>query len=286
MYVDGLFSTITSGLSKASSFVVSASNPILQARQQYELAKNLWNNPAGTPPAAGAPAPVSAPAVRQLSNGAEVRELQQRLKNIGIDPGPIDGLYGDKTAAGIRTYQARIGMAQDGRATSAVLSLLRTPPPPLRNGAPAPSPRRLPPMAPAPQVAVPRTSGASASLRNGAQVRELQTHLQTMGINPGPIDGVYGQKTAAGIRQFQGLAGLPQDGRATVSLLTIARTMAPVIAGKGPGRAPAPRPSPAPAPAPAARAPSADGTMSPWVVPVAAAGAGLLLMGVMVRRRR
>lgn len=31
--------------------------------------------------------------------------IQQRLKNLGYDPGPIDGIYGPLTAAGVRAFQ-------------------------------------------------------------------------------------------------------------------------------------------------------------------------------------
>ena len=36
------------------------------------------------------------PVLKQGSNGPDVRDLQQALKALGHDPGPIDGVFGPK----------------------------------------------------------------------------------------------------------------------------------------------------------------------------------------------
>jgi hypothetical protein len=46
--------------------------------------------------------------------GAQVLVLQQRLKDTGIDPGPIDGEYEPKTAAAVYAHQLREGLLPDG----------------------------------------------------------------------------------------------------------------------------------------------------------------------------
>ena len=50
-------------------------------------------------------------------------------------------------------------------------------------------------------------------------VRALQRHLLSLGLNPGPIDGVWGPKTSAAIRQFQLRNDLHPDGRISEELL-------------------------------------------------------------------
>jgi len=50
-----------------------------------------------------------------------VRALQQRLAARGVDPGPVDGLYGPRTAAAIRRLQETEGLEPDGRISNAVL---------------------------------------------------------------------------------------------------------------------------------------------------------------------
>ncbi len=52
-------------------------------------------------------------------------------------------------------------------------------------------------------------------LRNGSQgdeVTELQKALLRKGINPGPIDGVFGPKTEDAVKRFQERNGLEVDG--------------------------------------------------------------------------
>ena len=56
---------------------------------------------------------------------AERRELQALLQAKGYDIGNTDGVMGTKTRQGIADYQARLGMARDGRASAHVLQALR-----------------------------------------------------------------------------------------------------------------------------------------------------------------
>jgi murein L,D-transpeptidase YcbB/YkuD len=44
-----------------------------------------------------------------------VRALQARLGELGLDPGPADGVYGPRTAAAIKEFQASRGLPPDGR---------------------------------------------------------------------------------------------------------------------------------------------------------------------------
>lgn len=52
--------------------------------------------------------------LRQGSRGEEVRYLQERLRALGFDPGPSDGVFGPKTADAVRRYQQSRGLAADG----------------------------------------------------------------------------------------------------------------------------------------------------------------------------
>ncbi len=51
----------------------------------------------------------------------QVRKLQARLKELGYDPGAVDGMVGDSLRSAIRAYQARHGLAPDGYADLALL---------------------------------------------------------------------------------------------------------------------------------------------------------------------
>ena len=47
----------------------------------------------------------------------------------------------------------------------------------------------------------------------GASVRELQQTLRNAGFNPGSVDGSFGTRTAAAVRDFQRARGLEVDGK-------------------------------------------------------------------------
>ena len=50
------------------------------------------------------------------SRGAEVTELQKRLSMLGYVVGPIDGIFGRQTEAGVRLFQKEHGLTVDGLA--------------------------------------------------------------------------------------------------------------------------------------------------------------------------
>ena len=51
----------------------------------------------------------------QSGRGSDaVRTLQRRLRRLGLEPGPIDGLYGPLTQGAVERFQQRHGLAVDG----------------------------------------------------------------------------------------------------------------------------------------------------------------------------
>ena len=52
--------------------------------------------------------------LRNGSRGEEVTELQQMLEDAGFSPGNIDGVFGPKTEAALRSYQAANDLSVDG----------------------------------------------------------------------------------------------------------------------------------------------------------------------------
>lgn len=51
-----------------------------------------------------------------------------------------------------------------------------------------------------------------AKRAKGEAVRRVQQALTSMGFDAGPIDGMFGKLTEAGVSAFQKAAGLPVDG--------------------------------------------------------------------------
>ncbi|MBN2362135.1 MAG: SafA/ExsA family spore coat assembly protein, partial [Deltaproteobacteria bacterium] len=54
------------------------------------------------------------PMLRYGSRGQAVSNLQSRLKELGFNPGPIDGIFGPKTEAAVRAFQRNQGITVDG----------------------------------------------------------------------------------------------------------------------------------------------------------------------------
>ncbi len=52
--------------------------------------------------------------LREGSRGSDVNALQQWLADNGFDPGPIDGIFGPRTAAAVRAFQTEAGIQVDG----------------------------------------------------------------------------------------------------------------------------------------------------------------------------
>ena len=48
---------------------------------------------------------------RQGSSGEAVRTIQQKLVRWGYFDGPVDGIYGSKTAAAVKDFQRKNGLA-------------------------------------------------------------------------------------------------------------------------------------------------------------------------------
>ena len=89
-------------------------------------------------------------------------------------------------------------------------------------------------------------------LRNGStgeEVMALQKTLMAKGINPGPIDGIFGPKTEDALKRFQERAGLEADGiagpKTFAALEGMAKPSAPEEVPEA--KKPAAQPDPAPA---------------------------------------
>ena len=68
---------------------------------------------------------LSAAAVQ--AGGADVERAQQALKQMGHDPGPIDGVMGAQTAAALRAYQKTQGLRVTGQLDAATTAKLGEP---------------------------------------------------------------------------------------------------------------------------------------------------------------
>ena len=118
-----------------------------------------------------------------------VRVLQRRLRTLGLRPGAVDGLFGPETKAAVERFQHAAGLQVDGIVGPQTRGTLR------RSSAPM------------------LGRGAGYAKPGGSiRVRKLQRHLRRLGFRPGPVDGLYGPRTAAAVARFQRDHGAPSDG--------------------------------------------------------------------------
>jgi peptidoglycan hydrolase-like protein with peptidoglycan-binding domain len=109
------------------------------------------------------------------ATAAAVTQLQQVMTDLGYYSGPIDGIYGPETTAGVEAMQEDLGVTVDG-------------------------------------IYGPETHEALGEQATSIII-EIQTALAEYGYYTGEIDGVYGPETTAAVEQLQEDLGVTVDGR-------------------------------------------------------------------------
>ena len=152
--------------------------------------------------------------MRDITNERDnIMELQRMLRELHfadarIPEVAVDGIYGVETADAVREFQQLFGLPETGRTDYATWNAIRSAS--LAAQASSAPPRRI--------DAFP--AGEGYTIRAGEysdiaalvqfMLRELSHHYD--GIAGMPPDGVYGESTAADIRQVQHAAALPETG--------------------------------------------------------------------------
>jgi peptidoglycan hydrolase-like protein with peptidoglycan-binding domain len=124
------------------------------------------------------------------SMGAAVVELQKKLADVGFDPGPIDGIFGECTEAAVLSFQYSEDLLTDGIVGPRTLAALKI-------ATEEETPEELPLL----QVG-----------STGPMVEDLQEKLAALGFDPGPIDGIFGEGTENAVMDFQDNQNLIADG--------------------------------------------------------------------------
>ena len=168
--------------------------------------------------------PATYETLKRGSSGEAVSQLQTRLKELGYYTGTVDGQYGAGTETSVKNFQAANNLTADGvagpqtqeaiygyyaiRASDAVTSV---------TARPATTTAR-------PATATPRPQGKTdIYLRlgdSGAEVRNVQNRLITLGYLSGSADGYYQETTEAAVAAFQKRNSLYNDGVAGPSTLS------------------------------------------------------------------
>ena len=125
------------------------------------------------------------PLLKKGSSGEAVRQLQQALKDLGYDPGAVDGQFGAKTEAAVKQFQGDREITVDGIVGDITW------------------------------LNIDEADMSNPTIRKGSTgnpVRRAQKRLTLGGYDTGGVDGIFGAKTEAAVKRFQKDRGLTQDG--------------------------------------------------------------------------
>ncbi len=178
-------------------------NPILPSVSTNPLQNLVSITPQVIINTSSATPQTSAASLKVGSTGAEVRKMQNRLKELGYLKGSADGDFGAATEAAVKSFQAQNGLAVDGKAGTATLNKLYS-----ANAKKAPANVTNTPK----PTATPFTSYKHGD--TGAEIKRMQTRLKELGYLNGKADGDFGDATEAAVRYFQQRNNLTVDGKA------------------------------------------------------------------------
>ena len=176
-------------------------------------AQNISTIPSAPVTNSVVPASSNAP-VRTLKlgmSGSDVKSLQQKLNDKGLNAGSADGRFGTKTLQAVKQFQQSVKLTADGIAGSKTIAALWS----TQNTA---SSATLSGSETASNVSTYRSLSMGES---GDEVKTMQKALMNLGYQAA-ADGVFGAQTKLAVTAFQKQNGLTQDGvagSATLALL-------------------------------------------------------------------
>lgn len=153
------------------------------------------------------------------SEGADVKRMQQRLKNLGYYTGSVDGDFGAGTEVAVRDFQANNGLSVDGKAGKRTLEVLYSENAKKKTATSVtakPSGGTSTSTTPSQNTATMYTNGKTdIYLRlgsSGSQVKILQNRLIVLGYLTGTADGEFNETTEAAVKAFQKRNDIYDDG--------------------------------------------------------------------------
>jgi peptidoglycan hydrolase-like protein with peptidoglycan-binding domain len=125
------------------------------------------------------------PVLRKGTTDPAVRDLQQAMKALGHDPGPMDGVFGNATEAAVKAFQQEREIPVDGivgKVTWINIDEADQSEPVLRIGS------------------------------TGLPVRRAQKRMSLVGFDVGGVDGRHGAKTESAVKDLQQRFQVTVDG--------------------------------------------------------------------------
>jgi peptidoglycan hydrolase-like protein with peptidoglycan-binding domain len=157
--------------------------------------------------------------------GVEVAAVQQHLQAYGLKVGVIDGDFGSLTVAAVKDFQQSEGLPVNGVVNKATWIALKgvnknIPQNPVvmenpmvtKNPAVTKNPVVMENPVATKNPAATNTVKILVRGATGSKVKTLQARLDMKGYDPGAIDGIFGSRTMAAVKDFQEAYGLRVDG--------------------------------------------------------------------------
>lgn len=186
-----------------------------------------------------APTASSALEVLRLgSSGANVKRLQQQLKNLGYLTGSVDGDFGQATELAVKNFQLNNGLTADGVAGKRTQEKLYggsakkftsssstvKPSTSTSSSSSSSSKKNNTSSSSSSNTSTAYTNGKTDTYlqlgSSGSQVKILQNRLIVLGYLTGTADGKFGETTEKAVKSFQDRNGLYADGVAGPTTLT------------------------------------------------------------------
>jgi peptidoglycan hydrolase-like protein with peptidoglycan-binding domain len=131
---------------------------------------------------------------RQDSTYNRISRAQEELRELGYDPGPVDGIMGSRTRQALRQYQRDYNLPATGRLDTATQQRLLG-----DERASLPEDWR-------------ETPPTMGRLMTEGEIQLAEQKLKDFGFDPGPVDGVFTAQTEAALRAFQERRRIPVSG--------------------------------------------------------------------------
>jgi len=122
---------------------------------------------------------------KTMMRGEDVRDLQQKLTNLGFPCEEIDGIFGPESLQAVKSFQKHYKLIVDGIVGPQTWDSLNN------------SERIL---------------KLTKPMMSGEDVRDLQQKLSSLGHPCGLIDGIFGPETLQAVKSYQKFYKLSVDG--------------------------------------------------------------------------
>ena len=213
---------------------------IMDANLQAFLYTGTPKNASGDKTSVRTLSPVEGVSMKKGNKGAQVKALQEKLKELGYYKETPTSTYDTNTIGAVRSFQKKNGLKADGTAGAETQKAIYSADAIPASATPTPQVTEAP--TPTPTVAVPEESLKNGD--SGADVKTLQKRLKELGYFKHTVDGKFGRDTEKALKEFQTNHGLEADGvagKATYQVLFSENAMQ-----KGTTPTPAPTATPNP----------------------------------------